>query len=335
MLSSGSLIHLTKVKITFNQLHDEVCKFANGLKSLGVKKGDRVTIYLPMIPEAAYAMLACARIGAIHSVVFGGFAPDSLKDRIIDCGSSIIITANEGLRGGKIVPLLSNVYKATKNLDIVKNIVVVNRTNKKIEYQKKDVSYEDLVSNQSTNCEVTEQNSEDPLFILYTSGSTGKPKGVLHTSAGYLLHASISHKTVFDVKEDDIYWCTADVGWVTGHSYIVYGPLCNGSTTLMFEGVPTYPDASRFWKIVEKFKVNIFYTAPTAIRALMGLGDSFVEKADLSSLKILGSVGEPINPEAWKWYFEAIGKRKCPVIDTWWQTETGGVLISPISGTTP
>ena len=322
-------------KITFNQLHDEVCKFANGLKSLGVKKGDRVTIYLPMIPEAAYAMLACARIGAIHSVVFGGFAPDSLKDRIIDCGSSIIITANEGLRGGKIVPLLSNVYKATKNLDIVKNIVVVNRTNKKIEYQKKDVSYEDLVSNQSTNCEVTEQNSEDPLFILYTSGSTGKPKGVLHTSAGYLLHASISHKTVFDVKEDDIYWCTADVGWVTGHSYIVYGPLCNGSTTLMFEGVPTYPDASRFWKIVEKFKVNIFYTAPTAIRALMGLGDSFVEKADLSSLKILGSVGEPINPEAWKWYFEAIGKRKCPVIDTWWQTETGGVLISPISGTTP
>ncbi|MEC8265845.1 MAG: acetate--CoA ligase [Pseudomonadota bacterium] len=322
-------------KITFNQLHDEVCKFANGLKSLGVKKGDRVTIYLPMIPEAAYAMLACARIGAIHSVVFGGFAPDSLKDRIIDCGSSIIITANEGLRGGKIVPLLSNVYKATKNLDIVKNIVVVNRTNKKIEYQKKDVSYEDLVSNQSTNCEVTEQNSEDPLFILYTSGSTGKPKGVLHTSAGYLLHASISHKTVFDVKEDDIYWCTADVGWVTGHSYIVYGPLCNGSTTLMFEGVPTYPDASRFWKIVEKFKVNIFYTAPTAIRALMGLGDSFVEKADLSSLKILGSVGEPINPEAWKWYFEAIGKSKCPVIDTWWQTETGGVLISPISGTTP
>ena len=271
-------------KITYNQLHDEVCRFANGLKSLGVQKGDRVTIYLPMIPEAAYAMLACARIGAIHSVVFGGFAPDSLKDRIIDCGSSTIITANEGLRGGKVIPLLSNVHEATSGLD-VKNIIVVNRTNKNIDYQEKEVSYEDLVSNQSNKCDVAEQNSEDPLFILYTSGSTGKPKGVLHTSAGYLLHASITHKTIFDIQEDDIYWCTADVGWVTGHSYIVYGPLCNGSTTLMFEGVPTYPDASRFWQIVEKFKVNIFYTAPTAIRALMGLGDSFVKKSDLSSFK--------------------------------------------------
>ena len=322
-------------KITYNQLHQEVCKLANGLKSLGVKKGDRVTIYLPMIPEAAYAMLACARIGAIHSVVFGGFAPDSLKDRIIDCGSSTIITANEGLRGGKIVPLLSNVHKAIDNLEIVKNVIIVNRTDKVIDYKAKEISYEDLVSNQSKFCDVIEQKSEDPLFILYTSGSTGKPKGVLHTSAGYLLHASISHKTIFDVKQDDIYWCTADVGWVTGHSYIIYGPLCNGSTTLMFEGVPTYPDASRFWQIVEKFKVNIFYTAPTAIRALMGLGDSFVKKVNLSSLKILGSVGEPINPEAWNWYYEVVGNKKCPVIDTWWQTETGGILISPIAGTTP
>ena len=322
-------------KITYNQLHKAVCKFANGLKSLGVKKGDRVTIYLPMIPEAAYAMLACARIGAIHSVVFGGFAPDSLRDRIIDCGSSTIITANEGLRGSKIIPLLSNVHQAIEGLDIVKNVIVVNRTNKVFDPQEKEISYKDLVSNQSSECDITEQNSEDPLFILYTSGSTGKPKGVLHTSAGYLLHASISHKTIFDVKKDDIYWCTADVGWVTGHSYIIYGPLCNGSTTLMFEGIPTYPDASRFWQIIEKFKVNIFYTAPTAIRALMGLGDSFVKKADLSSLKILGTVGEPINPEAWKWYYEVIGRRECPVIDTWWQTETGGILIAPIAGTTP
>ncbi len=322
-------------KITYNDLHNEVCKFANGLKSLGVKKGDRVTIYLPMIPEAAYAMLACARIGAIHSVVFGGFAPDSLRDRIVDCGSSTVITANEGLRGGKAIPLLSNVRSATTDLDIIENIVIVNRTNKEINYHKKEVSYEDLVSNQSNKCEITEQFSEDPLFILYTSGSTGKPKGVLHTSAGYLLHASISHRTIFDLKQDDIYWCTADVGWVTGHSYIVYGPLCNGSTTLMFEGIPTYPDASRFWQIVDKFKVNIFYTAPTAIRALMGLGDSYVKKFNLSSLKVLGSVGEPINPEAWKWYHEVIGGKKCPVIDTWWQTETGGILISPIAGTTP
>ena len=322
-------------RITYNQLHSEVCKFANGLKSLGVKKGDRVTIYLPMIPEAAYAMLACARIGAIHSVVFGGFAPDSLRNRIVDCGSSTVITANEGLRGGKVIPLLSNVRSATTDLDIVKNIVIVNRTNKEVNYHDREVSYEDLVSNQSNKCEITKQLSEDPLFILYTSGSTGKPKGVLHTSAGYLLHASISHRTIFNLEQDDIYWCTADVGWVTGHSYIIYGPLCNGSTTLMFEGVPTYPDASRFWQIVEKFKVNIFYTAPTAIRALMGLGDSYVKKFDVSSLKVLGSVGEPINPEAWKWYHEVVGGKKCPVVDTWWQTETGGILISPIAGTTP
>ena len=322
-------------KITYKELHREVCKLANGLKSLGVKKGDRVTIYLPMIPEAAYAMLACSRIGAIHSVVFGGFAPESLKDRVMDCSSNTIITANEGIRGGKRIPLLSNVREAIQGLEIVKNVIVVNRTNKETAFSDKEISYTSLVSEQAEVCSIVEQNSEDPLFILYTSGSTGKPKGVLHTTAGYLLHASISHRTVFSIKENDIYWCTADVGWVTGHSYIVYGPLCNGSTTLMFEGVPTYPDASRFWEIVDKFNVTIFYTAPTAIRALMGLGDSYVNKASLSSLRILGTVGEPINPEAWNWYYEIIGKKKCPVVDTWWQTETGGILISPIAGTTP
>ena len=322
-------------KITYKELHREVCKLANGLKSLGVKKGDRVTIYLPMIPEAAYAMLACSRIGAIHSVVFGGFAPESLKDRVMDCSSNTIITANEGIRGGKKIPLLSNVREAIQGLEIVKNVIVVNRTNKETAFSDKEISYTSLVSEQAEVCSIVEQNSEDPLFILYTSGSTGKPKGVLHTTAGYLLHASISHRTVFSIKENDIYWCTADVGWVTGHSYIVYGPLCNGSTTLMFEGVPTYPDASRFWEIVDKFNVTIFYTAPTAIRALMGLGDSYVNKASLSSLRILGTVGEPINPEAWNWYYEIIGKKKCPVVDTWWQTETGGILISPIAGTTP
>ena len=322
-------------KITYKELHREVCKLANGLRSLGVKKGDRVTIYLPMIPEAAYAMLACSRIGAIHSVVFGGFAPESLKDRVMDCSSNTIITANEGIRGGKKIPLLSNVRKAIQGLEIVKNVIVVNRTNKETAFSDKEISYTSLVSEQAEVCSIVEQNSEDPLFILYTSGSTGKPKGVLHTTAGYLLHASISHRTVFSIKENDIYWCTADVGWVTGHSYIVYGPLCNGSTTLMFEGVPTYPDASRFWEIVDKFNVTIFYTAPTAIRALMGLGDSYVNKASLSSLRILGTVGEPINPEAWNWYYEIIGKKKCPVVDTWWQTETGGILISPIAGTTP
>ena len=322
-------------KITYKELHREVCKLANGLKSLGVKKGDRVTIYLPMIPEAAYAMLACSRIGAIHSVVFGGFAPESLKDRVMDCSSNTIITANEGIRGGKKIPLLSNVREAIQGLEIVKNVIVVNRTNKETAFSDKEISYTSLVSEQAEVCSIVEQNSEDPLFILYTSGSTGKPKGVLHTTAGYLLHASISHRTVFSIKENDVYWCTADVGWVTGHSYIVYGPLCNGSTTLMFEGVPTYPDASRFWEIVDKFNVTIFYTAPTAIRALMGLGDSYVNKASLSSLRILGTVGEPINPEAWNWYYEIIGKKKCPVVDTWWQTETGGILISPIAGTTP
>jgi len=323
-------------KITFKELHKEVCKLSNGLRSLGLKKGDRVTIYLPMIPEAAIAMLACARIGAIHSVVFGGFAPESLKNRILDCKSSIVITANEGIRGGKKVPLLYNVKEAIKGLDVVKKCIVVKRTNSEEHYDKKtDIWYENLLSTQSEDCEISEQNAEDPLFILYTSGSTGKPKGVLHTTAGYLLHASLSHKVIFDVKDDDVYWCTADVGWVTGHSYIVYGPLCNGLTTVMFEGVPTFPTPSRFWEIVDKFNVNIFYTAPTAIRALMGLGEKYVKSTKRSSLKVLGTVGEPINPEAWKWYFEIVGNSKCPVIDTWWQTETGAALISPIAGTTP
>ena len=320
-------------KITYKQLYEEVCKFSNGLKSIGVKKGDRVTIYLPMIPEAAIAMLSCARIGAIHSVVFGGFAPESLRNRIEDCNSSFIITANEGVRGGKKIPLLSNVKKAISGYKKIKKTVVVRRTDcEDLFSDKTDVWYEDLISNQAPTCEFSEQKSEDPLFILYTSGSTGKPKGVLHTSAGYLLHASLSHKIIFNLKEDDIYWCTADVGWVTGHSYIVYGPLCNGATTLMFEGIP---EASRFWEIVDKFKVTIFYTAPTAIRALMGLGDDLVKKTNRTSLRILGTVGEPINPEAWKWYYEIVGNKNCPIIDTWWQTETGATLISPIAGTTP
>ncbi len=323
-------------EITYNELHKMVCKFANGLKSLGLKKGDRVTIYLPMIPEAAVAMLACSRIGAIHSVVFGGFAPESLKNRIEDCQSTFLITANEGVRGGKKIPLLKNVKEAVENLKIIKHTIVVKRTESKEFFDNlNDTWYHELISNQKDFCEVEPQDSEDPLFILYTSGSTGKPKGVLHTTAGYLLHASLSHKIVFDVKDKDIYWCTADVGWVTGHSYIVYGPLCNGSTTLMFEGIPTYPTPSRFWEVVDKFNVNIFYTAPTAIRALMGLGDNYVNQTNRNSLKILGTVGEPINPEAWKWYYETVGKKNCPVIDTWWQTETGAALITPIAGTTP
>ncbi len=323
-------------KITYNELHKEVCQFSNGLRSLGVKKGDRVTIYLPMIPEAAIAMLSCARLGAIHSVVFGGFAPESLRNRIEDCNSSFVITANEGKRGGKNIPLLSNVKKAVKGYTKLKKTIVVRRTDCESYFDNRtDIWYDDLISKQPEYCEIVEQNSEDPLFILYTSGSTGKPKGVLHTSAGYLLHASLSHKIIFNLQDNDIYWCTADVGWVTGHSYIVYGPLCNGATTLMFEGVPTYPTASRFWEVVDKFNVNIFYTAPTAIRALMGLGDEFVEKTKRSSLRILGTVGEPINPEAWKWYYEIVGRKQCPVIDTWWQTETGAALISPIAGTTP
>ena len=323
-------------KITYDELHKKVCKLANGLKQLGVKKGDRITIYLPMIPEAAISMLACSRIGAIHSVVFGGFAPESLKNRIEDCESSFVITANEGVRGGKKIPLLSNVKKAIEGNNNIKKTIVVRRTDSRSYFDNQtDIWYEDLVINQDDKCEVSKQNSEDPLFILYTSGSTGKPKGVLHSTAGYLLHTSLSHKVVFDIRDNDIYWCTADVGWVTGHSYIVYGPLCNGSTTLMFEGVPTYPKASRFWEVIDKFNVTIFYTAPTAIRALMGLGDAFVNSTSRKTLRIIGTVGEPINPEAWKWYYEVVGEKNCPVIDTWWQTETGGILISPISGVTP
>ena len=323
-------------KITYRELHSMVCKFSNGLKSLGVRKGDRITIYLPMIPEAAVAMLACARIGAIHSVVFGGFAPESLKNRIEDCQSSLIITANEGVRGGKKIPLLKNVRQATNNLELIKKVIVVRRTDSHDFYDEtKDVWYHELIESQNDACQIVEQDSEDPLFILYTSGSTGKPKGVLHTTAGYLLHASLSFKIIFDIKENDIYWCTADVGWVTGHSYIVYGPLCNGATTVMFEGIPTYPDASRFWEVVDKFSVSIFYTAPTAIRALMGLGDGYVNASKRESLRIIGTVGEPINPEAWNWYHNIVGKGECPIIDTWWQTETGATLISPIAGTTP
>ena len=323
-------------KITYNELHKKVCKLANGLKQLGVKKGDRITIYLPMIPEAAISMLACSRIGAIHSVVFGGFAPESLKNRIEDCESSFVITANEGLRGGKKIPLLSNVKQAIEGNSNIKKTIVVKRTDSSSYFDNQtDIWYEDLVINQDEKCEVSKQNSEDPLFILYTSGSTGKPKGVLHSTAGYLLHTSLSHKVVFDIRDNDIYWCTADVGWVTGHSYIVYGPLCNGSTTLMFEGVPTYPKASRFWEVIDKFNVTIFYTAPTAIRALMGLGNDYVNSTSRKTLRIIGTVGEPINPEAWKWYYEIVGRGNCPVIDTWWQTETGGILISPISGVTP
>ncbi len=321
---------------TYEQLHIEVCKFSNALKNIGVKKGDRVTIYLPMIPEAAIAMLSCSRIGAIHSVVFGGFSPESLKNRIEDCESNLIITANEGLRGGKKVPLLKNVKESIQGLNFSINVVVVKRTESDNFFNDKtDFWYHELIKDQKSDCTPEHQSSEDPLFILYTSGSTGAPKGVLHTTAGYLLHASMSHEYIFDLKENDIYWCTADVGWVTGHSYIVYGPLCNGATTLMFEGVPTYPNGSRFWNIVDKHKVSIFYTAPTAIRSLMGLGDELVQKTSRKSLRVIGTVGEPINPEAWKWYFKVVGNEKCPIVDTYWQTETGATLISPMASITP
>jgi len=319
--------------ITYKELHEEVCRLANGLKSLGVKKGDRITIYMPMIPEATYAMLACARIGAIHSVVFGGFSPDALAGRISDCESDIIITADEGVRGNKIIPLKSNTDAAMDIAGNVRHCIVVKRTGNKIDWKEgRDVWYEDLVNQSSSDCIPEVMAAEDPLFILYTSGSTGKPKGVMHTTGGYMVYASMTHEYVFDYKPGDIYWCTADVGWVTGHSYIVYGPLANGATTLMFEGVPNYPDASRFWQVVDKHKVNIFYTAPTALRALMREGDDPVKKTDRSSLKLLGSVGEPINPEAWMWYYNVIGDKKCPIVDTWWQTETGGILISALPG---
>ena len=319
--------------ITYKELHEEVCRLANGLKSLGAKKGDRITIYMPMIPEATYAMLACARIGAIHSVVFGGFSPDALAGRISDCESDIIITADEGVRGNKAIPLKSNTDAAMDIAGNVRHCIVVKRTGNKIDWKEgRDVWYEDLVGQSSSDCVPEVMAAEDPLFILYTSGSTGKPKGVMHTTGGYMVYASMTHEYVFDYKPGDIYWCTADVGWVTGHSYIVYGPLANGATTLMFEGVPNYPDASRFWQVVDKHKVNIFYTAPTALRALMREGDGPVKKTDRSSLKLLGSVGEPINPEAWMWYYNVIGDKKCPIVDTWWQTETGGILISALPG---
>jgi acetyl-CoA synthetase len=316
--------------ITYQKLSEEVNKFANGLKSLGVVKGDRVVIYMPMILEATYAMLACSRIGAIHSVVFGGFSPDALKSRIEDCEAKVVITADYSRRGGKSVPLKNNVDKALEGVSCVENVIVVKNTGGEINNNPLDVDYNNLVVSQSSTCEVEFFDAETPLFILYTSGSTGTPKGVLHTTGGYLLYAAITHKYAFDYQDGDVYFCTADIGWVTGHSYIVYGPLANGATTLMFEGIPTYPDASRFWKIVEKHKVNQFYTAPTAIRSLMGAGDEFVDGIDLSSLRVLGTVGEPINPEAWRWYDGQIGKGNCPITDTWWQTETGGHMIMPL-----
>ena len=322
-------------KITYRELHTHVCKFANALKARGVSKGDRVCIYMPMIPEATYAMLACARIGAVHSVVFGGFSPESLKDRILDSDCQTIITADEGLRGGRTVPLKANVDTALEQCPDVHSVFVVRRTKADVPwFDGRDVCYLKSTEAASAECEVELMDAEDPLFILYTSGSTGKPKGVLHTTAGYLLGASITHKYVFDYHEGDIYWCTADVGWVTGHSYIVYGPLANGATTLMFEGVPTYPDASRFWQVIDKHQVNIFYTAPTAIRALMSAGDKPVTSTSRSSLRLLGSVGEPINPEAWEWYYKVVGDSRCAIVDTWWQTETGAIMITPIPGVT-
>ncbi len=319
--------------ITYQELSDEVCKLANGLKEIGVKKGDRVTIYMPMVPEGVYAMLACTRIGAIHSVVFGGFSPDSIVNRILDCKSEFVITADEGLRGQKVIPLKKNIEEALKKCPNVKKCIVLKRTGGSVPFDsKRDVWYHELTSKMPTTCKPEEMNAEDPLFILYTSGSTGKPKGALHTTGGYLVYASMTHQYIFDYKDGDIYWCTADIGWVTGHSYIVYGPLSNGATTLVFEGVPSYPDASRFWQVIDKHKVNIFYTAPTALRALMREGDAMVKKTSRKSLKLLGSVGEPINPEAWIWYHKVVGDSRCPIVDTWWQTETGGILISPQPG---
>jgi acetyl-CoA synthetase len=322
-------------KITYKQLHADVCKFANVLKARGVKKGDRVTIYMPMIPEAAISILACARIGAVHSVIFGGFSPDSIAGRIEDCKSTCIVTADEGLRGGRKIPLKANVDEACKKVGGVTSVIVVKRTNAAIAMQPgRDVFYEDIAKTVPADCPCEEMSAEDPLFILYTSGSTGKPKGVLHTTGGYLLYTSMTHQYVFDYHDGDIYWCTADVGWVTGHSYIIYGPLSNGAITLMFEGVPNYPTTSRFWEVCDKHKVNIIYTAPTAIRALMQGGDAPVKKTSRASLRLLGSVGEPINPEAWEWYYHVVGDDRCPIVDTWWQTETGGILITPLPGAT-
>ena len=321
--------------VTYRELYERTCRLANALRALGVQKGDRVTIYLPMIPDAAVAMLACARIGAIHSVVFGGFAPNSIADRVSDCASKLIITADEGLRGGKKVPLKANVDAALKlpGTNSVETVLVVRHTGGAVDMQMpRDRWFDAVVDAQPAECEPERMNAEDPLFILYTSGSTGKPKGVLHTTGGYLLYAAYTHEAVFDLREDDIYWCTADVGWVTGHSYIVYGPLANGATAVMFEGVPNYPSVSRFWEVIDKHKVTIFYTAPTAIRALMREGEAPVKKTSRASLRLLGSVGEPINPEAWRWYYDVVGDARCPIVDTWWQTETGGILITPLAG---
>jgi acetyl-CoA synthetase len=322
--------------VTYRELHDQVCRLANALKSFGVKKGDRVAIYMPMVIEAAVGMLACARIGAVHSIVFGGFSPDSLANRVQDCGAEVLITADEGRRGGRKVALKTNADVALKDCPAVKHVVVARVTGGEVPMQEgRDHHYDELLAKASPDCQPEEMNAEDPLFILYTSGSTGKPKGALHTTAGYLVWASYTHELVFDYHPGEIYWCTADVGWVTGHTYIVYGPLANGATTLMFEGVPSYPDSSRFWQVVDKHKVNIFYTAPTAIRALMRDGEEPVKKTSRKSLRILGSVGEPINPEAWLWYYRVVGEGRCPIVDTWWQTETGGILISPLPGATP
>ena len=322
-------------KITYRELHGHVCRLANVMKKHGVKKGDRVTIYMPMIPEAAYAMLACARIGAVHSVVFGGFSPESLAGRIDDCKSNFVITADEGLRGGKKIPLKANTDAALAKTGTLAKVLVVRRTGGQIGWEAgRDLWYHEEVAKVSSECKPEKMKAEDPLFILYTSGSTGKPKGALHTTGGYLVYVSMTHQYVFDYHENDIYWCTADVGWVTGHSYIVYGPLANGATTLMFEGIPSYPNASRFWEVIDKHQVSIFYTAPTAIRALMQLGDDPVQRTSRKSLRLLGSVGEPINPEAWEWYYRVVGDCRCPIVDTWWQTETGGILITPLPGAT-
>ena len=322
-------------KLTYRELHREVCRFANVLKARGVARGDRVSIYMPMIPEAAVAMLACTRVGAIHSIVFGGFSPEALKDRILDSDCRVVVTADETVRGGRTTPLKANTDKALEQCPDVHSVIVVRRSGADVDWTAgRDAWYHEQMEQAADDCPPEEMDAEDPLFILYTSGSTGKPKGVLHTTGGYLLYVALTHRYVFDYQDGEVYWCTADVGWVTGHSYIVYGPLCNGAITLMFEGVPTYPDAGRFWQVVDKHRVNIFYTAPTALRALMGQGDEFVKKHDRSSLRVLGSVGEPINPEAWEWYYHVVGAGRCPIADTWWQTETGGILIAPYPGAT-